>query len=258
MIEEIKPSPSEPSEDLLPRNPRDRRWNLLTAILLVTTFIVAVFYGILFFAPELISPNTPFGALLPPTPSATVSISDYSPTLPLVEPTPNSQATPTPTGDIKVDLSPTPTPRLVTPGDPLATLTSPTATRQAPFPFVTQATPAAVDGTLYNPEHDCTWTGVAGQVLDLNGSPAVGIPVRLVGVFNGKYLDITTLTGTASIYGPSGYEFSLGDQPRATYESVWMQLSEQNGIPLSERLYLTTSADCNRNLLIINFLQVRY
>jgi hypothetical protein len=139
-----------------------------------------------------------------------------APTLPLVEPTTNSQTTPTPTGDIKVDLSPTPTPRLVTPGDPLATLTSPTATRQAPFPFVTQATPAAVDGTLYNPEHDCTWTGVAGQVLDLNGSPAVGIPVRLVGVFNGKYLDITTLTGTASIYGPSGYEFSLGDQPRAT------------------------------------------
>jgi hypothetical protein len=66
-----------------------------------------------------------------------------------------------------------------------------------------------------------------------------------------------TLSGVALTYGRSGYEFKLADAPIASKGVLWLQLLSQAGIPLSDKIYFDTYNDCNKNLIIIDFKQVR-
>jgi hypothetical protein len=43
----------------------------------------------------------------------------------------------------------------------------------------------------------------------------------------------------------------------ASSGTLWVQAVDAAGMPLSERVYLTTYPDCEHNLLIVNFNQVR-
>jgi hypothetical protein len=85
----------------------------------------------------------------------------------------------------------------------------------------------------------------------------VGITVQLGGSFNRGTLYQLSLTGTALQYGPAGYEFTVADQPVNSSQAVWVQLLDQSGIPLSNRIYFDTFNDCSRNLILINFRQIR-
>jgi hypothetical protein len=66
-----------------------------------------------------------------------------------------------------------------------------------------------------------------------------------------------SLTGVALNYGPSGFEFQLAGKPVASKKTLWTQLLDQEGLPVSDRVFFDTYADCNRNLILINFKQVR-
>jgi hypothetical protein len=60
-----------------------------------------------------------------------------------------------------------------------------------------------------------------------------------------------------SIYGPGGYEFELGEGPVASTQTLWVQLLDQAMLPLSDKIYFDTFSECDKNLILINFNQVR-
>ena len=72
-----------------------------------------------------------------------------------------------------------------------------------------------------------------------------------------KQVNLTGLSGTFKEYGESGFEFTLTDAPVATWQSLSIQLLDQAGLPLSDEIFFNTSANCQENLILINFKQVR-
>jgi hypothetical protein len=85
----------------------------------------------------------------------------------------------------------------------------------------------------------------------------VGTLVRLKGTYNGKTIELTTLTGGSLWYGESGYEFKLGDKAISSSSSLAIQLNDQSFLPISDRVIFDTYATCDQNLIMINFKQIR-
>lgn len=125
------------------------------------------------------------------------------------------------------------------------------------FAFALQNDINAIESSLIRPNYGCEWVGVAGQVFDLQGRPVVGVRVWLRGTYDGKRINLYSLTMESSPYGPSGFEFTLGEKPISTNGQLSIQLLDQAGIPISERIYFDTFEDCQQNLVLINFKQVR-
>jgi hypothetical protein len=107
------------------------------------------------------------------------------------------------------------------------------------------------------PDHEACKLWVAGQVYDLQGAPMTGVTVMLGGTLNYKTLTSLSLTGTALQFGPAGYEFVLADAPVKSKQAVWVMLFNQSMVPLSGKVYFDTVDDCQQNLILIKFRQVR-
>ena len=97
--------------------------------------------------------------------------------------------------------------------------------------------------------------GVAGQVFDAEGAAIEELVVELGGALAGQDLDGFAITGSASSYGPGGYEFKLGDEPVASTGAVWVRIFDLEGLQLSAPTYFNTYASCNQNLILLNFVQ---
>lgn len=140
---------------------------------------------------------------------------------------------PTPTGTVSVPstptIVPTPMPRfMVQPGTPKGT------------------------ENFVNPEIDCNWMGIGGQVFDADGVPVDGLIVELGGTIAGTEISFLAITGNAPVFGPGGYIIELGNTPVASEGTLWLQLLSE-GEPQSEKILLATSAECEQNLLLVNF-----
>jgi hypothetical protein len=86
----------------------------------------------------------------------------------------------------------------------------------------------------------------------------VGYRVHLLGYYDGKSVDQTTLSGGAQAwYGESGYEFVLGDTPVDSTGQLSIQLDDQSFLAISNKVLVNTYADCSKNLILVNFQQVR-
>ena len=94
-------------------------------------------------------------------------------------------------------------------------------------------------------------------MLDLTGSPVYYVIVQIGGSLEGKPIDLISVTGSASELGQGGYVFSLSDHPVDSSDSLWIQLQDQQGLALSEKIYFSTYASCEKNLILINFTQIR-
>jgi hypothetical protein len=242
-----EPIPKRPGPTL----PRVGFWDILTiGVLLVTACMLG--YFLLVF----LNPNSPINLLKPnqtliPTPTIT----------PL-----QLEATWTPTATIY--FSPTAT--LLPSITPPATVTVPNFTPATDTPAATdtpQNTPTpkaefsatsvnAVENIIFPhlQEAACNWMGVAGTVDDQNNSPIVGVIVVLRGTLNGKSVDLINVSGVNKEYGPSGFEFVLANEPIASNDSVYVQLLDQTtNVPLSEKIYIDTYNDCEKNLLLVRF-----
>jgi len=227
-------------------------WNTLTVVVLLAAVCVALVVLMLF-----VNPSSAFNPFPPPTLPVAIS-------LPTITPTPRSVLPPTWT-PLPTDLpTATYTPRPTSTPAPTETpfsLFTPTNTTEALFgmPYdVASGSPVAISSVTFHPEAGCYWMGVAGQVLDISGAPvSTGVVIQLSGVIGGDFVDITSLTGIAPQYGQSGYEFFLGDRPIASNNTLWVQLIDQAGRALSEKIYFETFDDCSRNLVFINFKQLR-
>lgn len=166
---------------------------------------------------------------------------------PVFEPTATKLPTETPT-EIFID------------GTPVAEET-PVEPTETPFSgyyaFALQNSINAIESSLIRPNYGCDWVGVAGQVFDLQGRPVVGVRVWLRGSYDNKRINLYSLTMESSPYGPSGFEFTLGEKPLNSVGQLSIQLLDQAGIPISERIYFDTFEDCQKNLILINFKQIR-
>jgi hypothetical protein len=235
-------------------------WNSLTILTLLGLLIVLGVFALIFF-----NPTTSLNPFPPPTlpvaldfPTITPTMMGYLPptwtpfpTLePTLTPTPPPSATAPPTATTFSLLTPSPEPATSTPTRPVEG-----------YPYTVQAgSPKAIANIAY-PEQGCDWMGVAGQVFDLAGRPKTQLIVMLGGTIDGKEVAragaLYSLTGVAPQYGPSGYEFSLGTMPLATNNTLWIQLVGQDGTPLSPRVFFQTFANCDKNLILLNFKQLR-
>ncbi len=228
--------------------------NVLTGLMVV--LIVAVIYiqATIYINPKVIfNPLPPYDlpeALVldnPAQPSPTQGIISTEVIAPSQPPAVTSQPTPTEAGTF-ID------------GTPLPEIT-PIAPTETPFSgyyaFVLQNEINAIESSLFKPNYACNWIGVAGQVFDLQGRPVMGVRVWLRGTYDGKRVDLLSLTLESSPYGPSGFEFTLGDIPKNSTGQLSIQLLDQAGIPISDRVYFDTFEDCQKNLILINFKQIR-
>ena len=122
--------------------------------------------------------------------------------------------------------------------------------------FMAQSgTPAAVQNFIY-PSSGCAWLGVAGQAFGLDGEPVSGLLVLLNGVLDGVGVSRSAMTGSSQVIGPGGFDIPLADHLTASSTKLSLQLFDLGGNSLSRPAYFDVYADCEKNLVILNFIQV--
>jgi len=237
-------------------------WNKLTNLLAIATLVTAVLLIWIYINPQVfLNPYPP--VVVPPT----IVIPTQAATEP---PQPTMTFTPsiTPTTTLKpfqfptstpTSIPPTPIPVTVNPTQAVAlTKTAEVIGTTSPWQFILQpGSPAAVSSLIMRPESDCKWMGVGGQVVDMNDAPILGLRVQLYGSLHGNVKDVSSLTGTVDRYGPGGYEIKISDIPTETNKTMWLQLYNQVGGAVSDKVMLSTTAGCEKNLIIVNFKQVK-
>ena len=220
-------------------------WDMLAILVLIITVCLAGYFIWIF-----LNPQSSFN-FLPPGGSGRIPTSTTTP----IQLEPTWTASPTlaltPSNTPRPTFTPffTSTPFSLVP--PTRTLKPPTATATPKAPF--SATTQQVESTIIHPELACNWAGIGGTVVDTNGSPIIGMVVVLRGTLDGKSVEQQTVTGINKEYGPSGYEFVLGSTPIQTRNTLYVQLVDLQSIPLSDQVYVNTSSDCAKNLVLVRF-----
>ncbi len=252
-------------ETKLPKkdNKKDLIWNILTSLALLASVCVTGAFLVIF-----TNPHASINPFPPPTLVTPVAFPTHTPT-PLIQlpatwtPAPTQEPTETPTLAPSSTPIPTETPFDVSVGaqTPTTTLTTtPKATgTYAPYNFVVQqGNPIAISSLAFRPEYGCDWMGVGGQVFDLRGSQVSDMFVYLGGNLAGTFFaEQPTITGLLPQYGRGYYEFKLADKPVLSKDTLWVQLRDQAGLSMSDKYYFSTYDNCDKNLIIINFKQVK-
>jgi hypothetical protein len=221
-------------------------WDILSILVLFLTVCLVGYFALIFINPtsqlNFLPPGAgPLGSHIPTftvtplqmqptwTPSPTIAVTPSD--------TPRPTFTPLPTNTPFSLVPPTKTPK-------------PSPTPKAPFsaPSVTQ-----VESTVIHPDLACNWAGIGGTVVDANNSPVIGTVVVLRGTLNGSTIEQQTVSGINKEYGPSGFEFVLGSAPVESNKTLYVQLVDQQNIPLSDPVQISTSTDCNKNLVMVRF-----
>lgn len=228
------------------RGGRDNAWNLLTLFTWLGTVGIAILFVTLFS-----NPYTPLNPFQPPLPTVATAI-----LLPTSTTEPTATITPLITEPpATATTQPTATAEPL-PAETAAPAASPSPTIESAYPFIVRNAPAIISSRAI-PNHEECHLWLAGQTYDLQQAPMVGITVMLGGSLQGATVYQLALTGTSLQFGQAGYEFYIADSPVETEGTLWVQLFDQSMIPLSARVYFDTYADCNNNLILINFRQVR-
>ncbi len=97
----------------------------------------------------------------------------------------------------------------------------------------------------------CNWWSIAGIVTAADGSALDGYRIRIIGAG----VDEVVFSGAALSIGAGGYELPLIGAPQEA--DFVVQLFSPQEAPLSEPITVTTRADCDGNVTIVNFEQVR-
>ncbi len=240
---EEKPKKKKRSVDML---------DIFSILLLLAAACIGAYFLLLFINPYTalnpLRPNTPTPPILIPsatiTPLQLATLWTETPTIqPTITETPRPTFTPIPTE--------TPV-RLYT---ETFTPTSEPATATPEMPF--EADVQLIDSKIIHPETNCDWLGIGGTVEDKNQSPMLGVVVRVQGILVGETIDLMTVSGVSQAYGKSGFEFVLGGLPLASDNTLWIRVFDTAGLPLSDQIFFSTSGDCDKNLVLIHFKQVR-
>lgn len=120
------------------------------------------------------------------------------------------------------------------------------------LPFVLADT-----GVVYTPNSNgsgCDWASLGGTVTGMGGEPLNGFRVRITDADNPDQLQVEVFSGAVLTFGDGGFEFTLGNAPRAGRYDV--QLFSAAGAPLSDAYRIVTRDTCEENVAIINFVQI--
>ncbi len=193
-------------------------------------------------------------ASLTNTPEPTVTITPIVPTTiatqtPSITPSLTVQAsltiTNTPPIPATVPPSPTTPPPTSTPFTPQPLVDVP-----SPYPFTLREGQPVFTANFANAA-GCSWQGIGGQVFDVNDQPLLGISVHVFG----SGVDVSVSSGSNTIYGIAGWEVPLATA--VTANSYLVELRSSAGTAISEQITVTFTADCARNLVLLNFKQNR-
>ena len=224
-------------------------WDILSIGVLMVTACIGLYYLLVFINPNIsVNPFSParLAGNLVPTPTITplAMPATWTPSAtPYIPPTDTPRPTFTPVF--------TNTPFSLVP--PTKTL-KPSATPKAPY----YAKVEYISSGKYRPEFGCNWLGVAGIVLDKNNAHHIYVQVFLLGTLDGQSINNITVSGTApQYYGASGFEFQLGSTPLDSSKTLYLQLRDQGGMPLSENVYINTYNSCDKNMVFITFRENR-
>lgn len=246
-----------------------RIFNFISLIFLVLTVIVLILVITRLAGP----PATPQQVAAIPTvfvpPTFTPSFTP-PPTLPPTftntptdTPTPTDTLSPTPTMTVSPTISDTPratdtpsitpTPTVSPTGEPTETPTGPSPTAPPTVsPFLFDLRDGQIIYTLnFANAAGCAWQGLGGQVFDLAGAPINGLRVH---IFGGD-IDRRVESGSNSLYGLGGWEMPVDN--KINPNTYYVELESQAGTVISPRITVTFPSDCNQNLALVNFVQVR-
>ncbi|MCE1252657.1 MAG: hypothetical protein LWX83_03795 [Anaerolineae bacterium] len=246
------------------RRPRRRRsadiLNLLSTLVVSLSLCLLVWFVYLFNNPgSRLNPMPPVLPSLPPTIAIPTAAAAEATLVETEPPTETPQPPATPSGSVG-PLPPTL--QITLPGPsptPLFDPASPTETDlpRSYYSYAIISAPNAIEASTLKPDRDCNWMGVGGNVFDMQNRPATGILVQMGGYLNGEVLLEYSLTGTVLHYGPAGYEFTLAEKPTATRKALWIRLVDQAKQPISEKVVFDTYPECARNLILVNFKQIK-
>ena len=118
----------------------------------------------------------------------------------------------------------------------------------SPYPFIV---PEAVLHVPNGNDLGCNWWSIAGTVTDSNGSAINGYRVRVTG----DGVNESVFSGTILTFGAGGFELPLIGTPQVAEFTV--QLFSPQDAPLSAPVTVTTRAECDANVAIVNFVQNR-
>jgi hypothetical protein len=189
--------------------------------------------------------STPTPLLVDPKPSVTATYTTQPSAIPTLTKTIVPSATPTNTSTKTVVPSPT----------PISTKTPTLTPTNIVWPYQIQPESPVYIQNFANPDEGCDWLGVAGQVFDSSGNPENYMVVLVEEEYNGVGNELIGMTGMAEDYGPGGYEIIISNEVFESEDEIAITLFDINGNQLSDRYWLTTYEDCEKNLLLINFIE---
>jgi hypothetical protein len=123
------------------------------------------------------------------------------------------------------------------------------------LPYQLQISSPVYIKNFNHPDSGCNWLGVAGQVFNVNGKPLENLVVVIKGKLGEKIINSVMLTGLeeAKAYGPGGYEIFLYDRAIGSTKTLVIYVNDLQGNLLSPITQFDSVADCNKNIIIINF-----
>jgi len=242
---------------------RTQLFNQLTVLLLALTPIVLICYLVILIVPTFpLNPLPPVSqlppAVIPPTGTPTATPTVTATPRPTNTPTAAPTATPTPTSTPTEPPTNTPQPTVAgsRPGPTLPPSATPSST---PTPIATlSVTKSPFNYTaevIYQRAqlYGTNWAGVAGLVFGLDRKHQPNIVLRLWGDEPIGEAGRTLPSGTAIQYGPSGWEFTLGDKP--AFGKWNLQLLTDDNQPLSPVIEIEMKGDPRTNLAYVIFYQ---
>jgi len=137
---------------------------------------------------------------------------------------------------------------------------------QIPTPFPTKnnpenllrvqhGSPVAISNFAH-PELGCNWMGLAGQIIDADSQPIKDIVVEVGGTLEGMPIFGLAVTGESTVYGPGGFEIKLGDEPIDSDGTLWVVVYDLDGNKIISPVFFSTYSDCEKNLIVMNFVKV--
>jgi hypothetical protein len=114
-------------------------------------------------------------------------------------------------------------------------------------------TPAAIPNFV-DLTAGCNWAGIGGQIFNRTGSPMNGLLVKISGTLEGRPILKYVYTGSSQYFGPGGFDLKLADRPTSG-RALTLQLLNAAGEPRSAVFQLSTYANCQQNLLVVNLVE---
>lgn len=187
-----------------------------------------------------------------PGPTATASNTALPTSTGTAGPTPTFTPGPSGTATIRATSTMTLTPTWTSTFTPSPTGPTPTPTNtQSPYPFALQEGSPRMRANFANAA-GCNWQGLAGQVITQSNEPVTGVQVRVSGEALGSPL--ITLSGSSTVYGPSGWEIVVDNKTNNGRYTVALWSGDTQVSPEVEVVFPNS---CEQNLAMINFLQTR-